>query len=189
MTGWASGTLDATVTRNGRQERNQGLFLRPVPSPGFRSLRLNFFSDCPSDANGHYVVHLPPARYFALLRGGGQPDVPLGEITIESGVTTRIDFVVDLVEMRFRVVEADGSAPARGQLTLLHEGHLAGGQTDDGGHVLGPSLLRGEVFQATFRFPDGTTAFGQPGYGSAIDLGAVRVTGDAAPVTLRLPAR
>ena len=49
--------------------------------------------------------------------------------------------------------------------------------------------MKNDVLRATFHRSAGKNAFGQPGFGPVIELGTVRATGDATPITLRLPAR
>ncbi|HEX5052996.1 MAG TPA: sigma factor-like helix-turn-helix DNA-binding protein [Planctomycetota bacterium] len=190
VSAWSCGSLDATVTRDGKVDTAGRLVVREIPGKGGRQLRLNSLGDLLCDANGHCIARLPPARYFARLRGAAaKTDIPLGEFPIDSGATTRIDFVVDVVTMRFRVVEADGVTAARGALSLQREGQSFGGTVDAGGNVVVSALLRGDTLRAEFRIANGTTAPGQPAYGSAIELGTVRATGDDPPIVLRLPAR
>jgi RNA polymerase sigma-70 factor (ECF subfamily) len=183
ITGWACGRLDATVTMDGRIDQGRALYVHVVGSTGPPQPTLNSFNLLPGP-DGHVRATLPPARY--LLKDGA--NIPVGEFAIRADETTRVDFIVNLVQCRLQVVEADGATPAQGAITLDRAGWRGNAVTDEAGTATA-SVLRDDVLRTSFYRPTGKGANGELTYGPPIDLGSLRASADGKPIVLRLPAR
>jgi RNA polymerase sigma factor (sigma-70 family) len=185
VSGFACGTLDATVTIAGQLERARSLAVWMVGDSGPLALQSNARTDLAFAADAHCIAQLPPGRYFASLEDTASK-VPIGEFTITTATTTRVDLVPDLVPLTVRMLHADGS-PATGMLWLQRPGWFTSGTTSATGEIAFPHLLRGDRVEAMFRRVTGTTPQGTPAFGPAVQLGTVHAAGDGAVVELRLP--
>ncbi|MEO6594387.1 MAG: hypothetical protein ABIP94_06510 [Planctomycetota bacterium] len=190
VSGWGSGRLDASVWREGVLVRTGAVYIRPIAANGAPIPILRTSPDLRFSEHGRLAAVLPPARYFATCTYSAGSTLPLGEFDIRSGETTHVDFSVDVVAARVRIVDADGSTPGAGSLELARDGWMGRAPVDEMGLATVSVVLRGDTLRAAFRRVIGTNADGKPLYGSAIALGTLRVADDnAEPYVLRLPQR
>lgn len=185
VSGLGCGTLDATVTVAGQLERERSLGVTMVGSVDSRALRINAQPHLVFGPDAHCIAQLPPGRYFASLHAPAQ-QLPIGEFTITTAATTRIDLVADHVPLTVRVLQADGTAAA-GTLWLQRPGWFTNGTTNAAGELVFPTVLRGDHVEAMFRRITATTPLGQPAFGPPVPLGRVSAAGDSPVVELRLP--
>jgi hypothetical protein len=115
-------------------------------------------------------------------------ELPLADLEVRSGATTRVDCAIDPVSARFRVVEADGTTPAQGTLQVSRGDPViwrSGQATDTEGFAAFDELPRDMSLRLSFYRPQPANAPAQP-----IDLGPwTATTPMTAPQVLKLPPR
>ena len=185
LSGLGCGKLDATVTLAGRLVEEGYVHVDCVTGPGGRALQVGVHG-FHFGRDAHVLAQLPPGRFFASLHDSANDLIPLGEFTITTATTTRVDLIPDLAPLTVRVLQPDGTAAA-GTLWLQRTGWHTGGSTNPTGEIVFPNVLRGDRVEAVFRRVTGTTPHGMPAFGPPVQLGIVHAAGDGAVVELRLP--
>ncbi|MEZ6038410.1 MAG: sigma-70 family RNA polymerase sigma factor [Planctomycetota bacterium] len=184
LSGFLPGTLQATVALHGHARPDGPVLLWAVDatSAGLPRFQVNLRPD----EHGRFAATLPPATYFARWSSRGEM-LPLGEFAIRSGQPTEHAFVVDVVAVQVRVLDADGGAAPAGAVVVERPGLRTSGETDANGLATVPEQLRGDTLRVSYCARTGELPNGRASYGPPVALGELTAGASTEPVTFRLP--